>query len=162
MMIKVFSCICILILSAVLLVSFNSSKTSVVITIKDTVPVVRIQTEKMIRELGVKSICAADSVFKNLTIYNAQNRITAKQLMDTMQYWSNSLDISCNYCHKENDWASDALSAKQIARDMHKMQSTINKTLLIKIKNLASERAEINCYTCHHGSVLPFNDDALL
>jgi hypothetical protein len=93
----------------------------------------------------------------NIKLFTGKDRISAKQLLDTMQYWSRSLDINCDYCHKQNDWANETPQAKQIARDMYRMQSTINDDLLAKIKHLATQGATINCNTCHHGSVLPLD-----
>jgi len=51
-------------------------------------------------------------------------------------------------CHNTNDWASDNINQKQIARDMYAMRSKIND-VLPKIKNLQSQPVFINCGTCY-------------
>jgi hypothetical protein len=155
-MIKVFLSIIVLMAGSVFLISFSSNNAKLNIGRADTIPSARKAiTDKILIDLSTKAKSPADQVYPNLKTFNAANRITAKQLLDTMQYWSASLDVNCEYCHKGTDWASDELSAKQIARDMYTMQRTINTTLLTKVKDLASKDARVNCNTCHHGSVLP-------
>lgn len=157
-MIKVISCIIVMVVFSAAIVSYGSPEGSEMHAYSDTVPAGRkAVTDELLRDLRAQLNESADAVFKNLKLYNTSHRISVKQLIDTMEYWSRSLDINCDYCHQKNDWASEALSAKQIARDMYAMQNTINKELLTKIKHLASEPAVINCNTCHHGSVLPLD-----
>jgi len=69
------------------------------------------------------------------------------QLIPVMAFMSNSLGVTCAYCHTA-DWASDEKEEKDAARGMIAMVRDIND------RHFAGEQA-ITCNTCHQGSPRP-------
>ncbi len=102
-----------------------------------------------------KETIAADSVFHNIKTFDASQRLPVRHFLAVMNYWGEALGVSCTYCHNTNNWASDDLRTKRIARDMYRMRSTINEEILSKINDLKSKPARINCGTCHNGQPIP-------
>jgi len=94
----------------------------------------------------------AGEVFKNIKVLKS---LPAGQLRGVMGAWSRSLGIRCEHCHIEGQFDKDDLPAKQVAREMVQMTGKINNDLLKGIKGLKSDNPQINCYTCHRGSVKP-------
>lgn len=94
----------------------------------------------------------AETVFKNIQILKGR---PAAQVLAIMQMgFSRSLGVTCIHCHTPENWASEDKNKKQIAREMWTMQANINTQMLKNIKNI-SERATINCTTCHRGQTTP-------
>ncbi len=94
----------------------------------------------------------AETVFKNIQILKGR---PAAQVLGIMQMgFSRSLGVTCTHCHTPEDWANEDKTKKQIAREMWTMQANINTQMLKNIKNI-SERATINCTTCHRGQTTP-------
>lgn len=94
----------------------------------------------------------AETVFKNIQILKGR---PAAQVLGIMQKgFSRSLGVNCTHCHAPEDWSSESKNKKQIAREMWTMQTNINSQMLKNIKNI-SERATINCTTCHRGQTTP-------
>lgn len=94
----------------------------------------------------------AENVFKNIQILKGR---PAGQVLAIMQMgFSRSLGVNCKHCHTPEDWSNEDKTKKQIAREMWAMQLNINNQMLKNIKNL-SERAVINCTTCHRGQTVP-------
>jgi hypothetical protein len=86
------------------------------------------------------------------------------QVLDhTMDVWSASLGVHCNFCHARNeqtnkmDFASDAKPEKETARYMLRMEQKINKKFFKAGKDSLGMVMEtgINCNTCHHGNAHP-------
>ena len=69
---------------------------------------------------------------------------TAK-FMSNMAFMAQSLGVQCKYCHDLRDFSSDAVPAKQRAREMIEMVQGLNAN---------QEEGGINCYTCHQGKTL--------
>lgn len=111
----------------------------------------------IIDSLKEKAALPADSVFSNLQLFDQFHRLKVRHLLGVMDYWGESLNVGCNYCHTPGKWASDDLRTKRIARDMFTMRSTINQALS-KINDLKSKPATINCMTCHNGKTRPPSD----
>ncbi len=65
-----------------------------------------------------------------------------------------SLGVKCAFCHIKGDYASDAKSAKHVARRMMRMVDAINDANF-------SGRPEISCYTCHRGARHPLRQPPL-
>jgi len=101
----------------------------------------------------------ADSVFKNLKVIIGPSSISAEHLLWMMNWgWSEELGISCSYCHVKDDWASDALRPKEIARGMWNMRVKINKEILPQITGRDYEaHPMVTCITCHRGKPIPSN-----
>ena len=98
----------------------------------------------------------ADVVFKNVKILTG---VPAGKLLMIMQIgYSKSLGVSCVHCHVPNQWEKDDKPAKQIARDMSKMDHTIVTDLLPNIDGLKDRTPLVNCTTCHRGQVKPALD----
>lgn len=94
----------------------------------------------------------AENVFKNIQILKGRS---AAQVLGIMQMgFSRSLGVTCTHCHTPEDWSSEDKNKKQVAREMWAMQANINSQMLKNIKNI-SERAMINCSTCHRGQTIP-------
>ena len=98
---------------------------------------------------------AADSVFKNLQVFNSSERVPVTHFLAIMDYWGESLGVNCTYCHSPSNWPSDALRSKRIARDMYNMRQRINHEILPTINGLSSKTPEVNCITCHNGKIIP-------
>lgn len=95
----------------------------------------------------------AEEVFKNIQTLKG---LPAARLLKIMELgYSRALGVSCTHCHVTDQWEKEDLVTKQIARDMIKMQQTINNDLLKNIKNLKSPNSLINCTSCHRGQIKP-------
>ncbi len=68
-------------------------------------------------------------------------------VMQTMQTFTTGLGVRCDYCHVQNDRASDAKPEKLTARKMYTMVQQINTDL--------GGEPKVSCYTCHRGSEHP-------
>jgi hypothetical protein len=98
---------------------------------------------------------------KNLKVL--PKNITHEELIATMKGFSKALGVRCDKCHvtlstgtpehPDFDFASDAKPEKLAARQMYKMMIAINHKYLSKIGN--KQLDEINCVTCHRGSMKP-------
>jgi photosynthetic reaction center cytochrome c subunit len=117
------------------------------------------EREKFLRQildsLKGKENRSADSVFKNIRTFRGAGSIPVKHLLAVMDYWGEALSVNCTYCHNSQNWASDELKDKRIARDMYRMRDVINKELLPQMKDLSTSTSRVNCTTCHHGSPIP-------
>jgi hypothetical protein len=97
----------------------------------------------------------------NLKVF--PKNIPFKVLDHTMDVWSASLGVHCNFCHARNeqtnkmDFASDAKPEKETARYMLRMEGKINKKFFKAGKDSLGMVMEtgINCNTCHHGNAHP-------
>ena len=97
--------------------------------------------------------------YKNLKVL--PKNIARADLLNTMKSFSQSLGVRCTHCHVGEegkplstfDFASDRKANKEIARDMLRLVSRLNKTDLPAIAGL--EEARITCYTCHRGAKEP-------
>src|ERR1039458_3442846 len=69
-------------------------------------------------------------------------------LMETMQSFRVALGVRCDFCHVQNDFASDEKPHKEIARKMIVMSREINT-------NFPDGKMHVTCYTCHRGSEEP-------
>ncbi len=94
----------------------------------------------------------AEKVFKNIQTLKG---IPAGRVLAIMEFgYARSLGVNCTHCHAPDRWEAEDKTKKQIARDMAAMTAKINGELLKGIKNV-SEKAVINCTTCHRGQIVP-------
>jgi hypothetical protein len=94
----------------------------------------------------------AETVFKNIQILKGR---PAAQVLAIMEIgYSRSLGVNCTFCHTPDKWEAEDKTKKQIAREMWAMTQNINNQSLKAIKNI-SEKAVINCTTCHRGQSTP-------
>ncbi|MFZ0818885.1 MAG: c-type cytochrome [Candidatus Acidiferrales bacterium] len=90
----------------------------------------------------------AEQVYKNIQVLNGMN---ASELQGAMSFIASSLDVDCDYCHrqdKEGTFAGDTVPAKLRARDMIRMTRRINQ------ETFHGEN-RVTCFTCHQGSTAP-------
>lgn len=89
--------------------------------------------------------------------------ISHDDLRKVMSGFNTALGVKCNFCHAANsddpkklDFTSDAKPEKEIARDMMRMTSRINKKYF-HLKNIYEPKAvlAVNCITCHNGKAHP-------
>lgn len=110
-------------------------------------------TNAVLEQIKGKEESPAESVFKNIKLFKG---LPAGRLLRIMNGgWGRSLGTGCEHCHVVGEWDKEDKAQKQIARDMSAMVGTINRELLVKIKNLKSEKPSVNCATCHRGDVKP-------
>jgi len=110
---------------------------------------------QILDSLGDKKDRMADSVFRNVQIFGGAGGIKVTHFLGVMNYWGRALGVSCTYCHRTADWASDSINKKQIARDMYAMRVLLNKEVLPKIKGISTDFPLINCGTCHNAKTSP-------
>ncbi len=97
----------------------------------------------------------------NLKVF--PKNIPYRVLDHTMDEWSASLGVHCNFCHARNaetgkmDFASDAKPEKKAAREMFEMESQINKKFFGSEKDSLGlyKITGVNCFTCHAGKSHP-------
>ncbi len=84
-----------------------------------------------------------------------------EQVIATMQAFTQSLGVQCNYCHVQegrggrNDFASDEKPTKKAARGMMVLAREINGKLPDAIGKPAAETTRVGCATCHRGVPIP-------
>jgi tetratricopeptide (TPR) repeat protein len=84
-----------------------------------------------------------------------------EQLLATMQAFTSSLGVQCNYCHVQegrggrNDMASDEKPAKKTARQMMLLARELNEKLPAVVGKSAAETTRVGCATCHRGVPIP-------
>jgi hypothetical protein len=111
--------------------------------------------------------------FENLKILPKD--ITRDQLIGTMRGFALGLGVRCEYCHAETegaaapgpggpqlDFKADKKPTKEKARFMLRMVSSINDSMLSKLKERSDPPVQVMCVTCHRGSPLPKTLETLL
>jgi hypothetical protein len=83
------------------------------------------------------------------------------QVLATMQAFTQSLGVQCNYCHVQegrggrNDMASDEKPTKKAARGMMVLAREINAKLPEAVGKSADATTRVGCATCHRGVPVP-------
>jgi photosynthetic reaction center cytochrome c subunit len=94
----------------------------------------------------------ASAVFKNVQVVGDISVGEFSRLMVSMVSWV-APDQGCAYCHKVGeDFSSDALYTKVVARRMLQMTRHINNDYRAHVANTG-----VTCYTCHRGKNVPAN-----
>ncbi len=101
-------------------------------------------------QTGAEKPLFSEDVFKNIQLLRG---MPVSQFMDTMGFFSASLNENCTFCHgieSGGSWEkyADDTPNKQTARKMILMMGTINKTYF-------EGRRMVTCYSCHRGSDRP-------
>ena len=84
-----------------------------------------------------------------------------EQVLATMQAFTQSLGVQCNYCHVfegrggRNDMASDEKPTKKAARGMMLLAREINSKLPEAVGKSADATTRVGCATCHRGVPIP-------
>jgi photosynthetic reaction center cytochrome c subunit len=95
---------------------------------------------------------AASTVFKNVKVVGDLGVGEFTRLMVSMTAWV-SPDQGCTYCHKAGeDFSSDSLYTKVVARRMIQMTRHINADWKTHVAETG-----VTCYTCHRGQNVPAN-----
>src|SRR5262245_46415269 len=87
--------------------------------------------------------------------------IPREQLLQTMQQFTLSLGVQCNYCHVQegrggrNDMASDEKQPKKTARQMLVFARELNDKLPGVVGKAANDTTRVGCMTCHRGVAIP-------
>ena len=104
----------------------------------------------------------------NLQVFSKD--LAPAQVLQTMQAFSDSLGVQCNYCHVQEggriDFASDAKREKRVARQMILMRDSINVMLAGVVgkpagpgptagTGYAGAPVGVTCRSCHRGLPLP-------
>jgi hypothetical protein len=87
-----------------------------------------------------------EEVYRNIQSLKGSS---AGGLAMTMSVFSAALGVSCDYCHTEGQWDSDAKPAKNTARRMLGLFTEIPHYFE------SSRQPSMQCYTCHQGSTKP-------
>lgn len=94
----------------------------------------------------------AETVFKNIQTFKGR---PAGQVLAIMEFgYARSLGVTCTHCHTPDKWEDEGKTTKQVTREMVAMAAKINGEMLKNIKNI-SEKATVNCTTCHRGQTTP-------
>jgi photosynthetic reaction center cytochrome c subunit len=95
---------------------------------------------------------AASTVFKNVKVVGDLGVGEFTRLMVSMTAWV-APEQGCSYCHKAGeDFSSDALYTKVVARRMLQMTRHINADWKPHVADTG-----VTCYTCHRGKNVPEN-----
>ena len=83
------------------------------------------------------------------------------EVIATMQAFTQSLGVACNYCHVQegrggrNDFASDEKAPKKAARGMMILARDVNAKLPEAVGKAADATTRVGCATCHRGVPIP-------
>ena len=95
---------------------------------------------------------SAGTTFKNVRVVGDLGVGEFTRLMVSMTAWV-SPDQGCTYCHKAGeDFSSDSLYTKVVARRMLQMTRRINTDWKTHVADTG-----VTCYTCHRGQNVPAN-----
>lgn len=112
----------------------------------------RALADEVMRQIAGNENEPATTVFKNVKALTFG--VSALQLVRAMdQGFGRSLGVGCDHCHVVGQWDSDSLRPKRIAREMIRLNGTINIELS-KIKDFEGP-VGASCWTCHRGSTRP-------
>ena len=93
----------------------------------------------------------ASAVYSNVQVLKDVDAAEFMRLMTAMTAWV-APQQGCNYCHDEQDLASDKLYTKVVARRMLQMTAHINGDWKSHVAATG-----VTCYTCHRGQPVPSN-----
>jgi hypothetical protein len=98
----------------------------------------------------------AEQVFMDIRIERLKN-VPAARFITIMNFgYAKALGVTCTHCHVETDFSSDNKRPKRAAREMAAMHAAVNKALHdMKELDDAPDQRNINCATCHRGSIDP-------
>jgi Photosynthetic reaction centre cytochrome C subunit len=80
---------------------------------------------------------------KNLKLLPAD-----ENLIPTMRFFTVALGQKCDFCHMQDDFASDEKHTKEIARLMITLAKDVNA-------KFPDGKTHVTCYTCHRGATEP-------
>ena len=93
---------------------------------------------------------AASTIYKNVPVLGGLGVGEFTRTMVAMTNWIAPKE-GCNYCHKPgDDFSSDALYTKVVARRMLQMTQDLNSGWKAHVGTTG-----VTCYTCHRGQHIP-------
>ncbi len=93
---------------------------------------------------------SASSIYKNVPVLGGLGIGEFTRTMVAMTNWVSPKE-GCNYCHKAgDDFSSDALYTKVVARRMLQMTQSLNSDWKAHVGTTG-----VTCYTCHRGQPVP-------
>ncbi len=92
----------------------------------------------------------AGDIYENLQVLGDLSVGEHTRLMLAITEWVAPAEQSCNYCHVGENFASDELYTKRVARRMLQMNLDINGNWQDHVKETG-----VTCYTCHRGQAVP-------
>lgn len=90
----------------------------------------------------------AETHFKN--VKTQLKTLPASAFIDQMRYIAWALGKDCQFCHVQDDFASDEKQPKKTAREMIDMTASINA-------NNFNNRPQVQCFTCHEMHTHPLS-----
>ncbi len=93
----------------------------------------------------------ARDVYQNVQVLGDLSEDQFNHFMASITEWV-SPEQGCNYCHNEENLASDEVYTKVVARRMIQMNQAIN----VDWQNHVQQTG-VTCYTCHRGNPVPQN-----
>ena len=89
---------------------------------------------------------------KNVQVLKGKS---TKEIRDFMKTVSDGIGEKCVFCHNLKDYASDEKKNKLVGRELIKLVNDVNRQVATINKSVMSKSKldEVNCYTCHHGSL---------
>jgi hypothetical protein len=88
--------------------------------------------------------------YKNLTVLAANSDVPFIMLS-----FNEALGVQCTYCHAEGDFAAEGNPRKETARKMIRMARVIDTSFPSGAGVFPEGYHEVDCLTCHRGSVKP-------
>lgn len=107
----------------------------------------------LVAAVGLPRLAAADAPAGPKNLQVLPKSTSKDQVKAIMKGMSKELGVECDFCHDVPDMASDKNEHKKIAREMMKMTDELNAKWVKKV----APKAEVNCFTCHHGKEKPEN-----
>lgn len=89
------------------------------------------------------------------TLKNLKVLAAGTDIRFVMQNFNAALGVECTYCHVQGDFTSDANPKKDIARNMIAMVRRIDANFGTSAGVFPAGYHEVDCSTCHRGSVKP-------
>jgi hypothetical protein len=74
--------------------------------------------------------------------------LPANALLGVMEFYSRALGVTCDHCHVEGEWASDARLMKLMSRRMLEIGEALQREYF-------TTPGAVSCWTCHRGETLP-------
>ncbi len=93
----------------------------------------------------------ARDVYQNVQVLGDLSEDQFNHFMASITEWV-SPEQGCNYCHNEENLASDEVYTKVVARRMIQMNQAINVDWQKHV-----QQTGVTCYTCHRGQPVPAN-----
>ncbi len=93
----------------------------------------------------------AGAIYKNVKVLGSLDVATFARTMASITQWV-APQQGCAYCHNPENFASDELYTKVVARRMLQMTQHINADWKPHVANTG-----VTCYTCHRGNPVPGN-----